>query len=78
MTTTVDFAIEHEAWSVYTLDDGTRVKVRTILTGIRRNDAVRAPDGSPSYEWDIQTIVAPEVAPSLKTQPNPADRKDTA
>lgn len=77
MSTTVDFAIEHEAWNVYQLDDGSRIKVRVVLTGVRRR-AEAGPNGQPVYECDTANLISTDAAPApIVTSARP-DRKDTA
>lgn len=52
-----------EPWSVVTLINGDKLKLRTICTGVRRKldekgDPLCSPNGLPEYEIDMQQIVS--------------------
>ena len=65
----VDFKEEKESWNEYKLSDGTTLKVRTILTGVRRLKKFK-PDGEPVYLIQSQNVVRVVNIPSnLKQQP---------
>ena len=59
---TLDFKVIKEFWDMYQLDDGTRLKNRVILTGVKKiiNDSKRPIDNSSNkgneYEFDFQSI----------------------
>src|SRR5919112_5776335 len=59
---TLDFKVIKEFWDIYQLDDGTRLKNRVILTGVKKliNDSKRIIDNTSNkgdeYEFDFQSI----------------------
>ena len=52
----IDFEEEKERWSVYKLKDGTTLKVKLIVTGIKRLQKHNV-DGTPIYVVNSQTVV---------------------
>ncbi|MEM1607143.1 MAG: hypothetical protein QW341_00815 [Candidatus Bathyarchaeia archaeon] len=52
----VDFVEEKEDWNVYKLSDGTTLKVKLVLTGVKRLKKWN-PDGTPIYVINSQNIV---------------------
>jgi len=52
----VDFEEVEERWNVYRLKDGTTLKVKLVLTGVKRLKKYN-PDGSPIYVIQSQNIV---------------------
>jgi len=52
----IDFTEEVEHWNVYKLEDGTTLKVKLVLRGIKRLQKWN-PDGSPIYLINSQNIV---------------------
>lgn len=68
----VDFQEETEHWNVYKLADGTTLKVRIIVTGVKRLKKFR-PDGEPIYIIQSQNVVrALNVSADLKMKPKPS------
>lgn len=68
----VDFQEERERWNVYKLSDGTTLKVRIIVTGVKRLKKFR-PDGEPLYIIQSQNVVrALNVPANLKMKPKPS------
>jgi len=68
----VDFQEETEHWNVYKLNDGTTLKVRIIVTAVKRLKKFR-PDGDPLYIIQSQNVVrALNVPASLKMRPKPS------
>lgn len=61
--TEVDFSIEKEDWNVYELDDGTIIKMRTILTKVVRNPEIKPTPGVPpgskgaGFDTTFQNVV---------------------
>ena len=54
-----------EGWSEYECSDGTRLKMKTIVTKIVRLDK-RGPDGAPIYTVSSANVLAaPQVQPHL-------------
>ena len=52
----VDFTEEKEHWNIYTLSDGTTLKVKLILQGVKRLKRYN-PDRTPIYVIQSQNIV---------------------
>lgn len=44
----IDFTEEDESWNTYKLNDGSTLKVKLVLTGVKRLKKWN-PDGSPIY-----------------------------
>ncbi len=56
-TVDVDWASEKEHWNEYKLDDGTTLKVKLILKGVRRAKDQHTPDGNPFYMVSSMNVV---------------------
>ena len=52
----IDFTEMEEKWNVYKLKDGTTLKVKLVLTGVKRLKKCN-PDGSPIYLINTQNAV---------------------
>jgi hypothetical protein len=52
----VDFEEREEHWSVYKLKDGTTLKVKLVLVGVKRLKK-HNPDGTPVYVINAQNVV---------------------
>ncbi|MEM0083910.1 MAG: hypothetical protein QW743_00245 [Candidatus Methanomethylicia archaeon] len=52
----VDFEEVEEHWNVYKLKDGTTLKVKLVLIGVKRLKKYN-PDGTPIYIINAQNIV---------------------
>jgi hypothetical protein len=71
----VDFEEVEEHWNVYRLKDGTRLKVRLVLMGVKRLKK-HSPDGSPIYVIQSQNVVrAVDVPNELYAKPKPPSIK---
>ena len=67
----VDFEEVEERWNVYRLKDGTTLKVKLVLTGVKRLKK-HNPDGSPIYVIQSQNIVrAVNIPKELYAKPKP-------
>lgn len=65
----LDFSELEEHWNSYTLSDGTTLKVKLVLLGVKRLKKHR-PDGLPIYLIQSQHVVrAVNVPKSLKIKP---------
>lgn len=63
----VDFEEIEERWNVYKLADGTTLKVKLVLTGVKRLKNKFNPDGSPIYVISSKNIVRTvNIPPELK------------
>jgi len=68
----LDFKEEQENWNSYKLSDGTILKVRLVLTGVKRLKKYR-PDNMPIYIIQSQNVVrAVDVPQNLRLKPKPA------
>ena len=52
----VDFSEEEEHWNTYKLSDGTLLKVKLVIRGVKRLKRFN-PDGSPIYVIQSQNVV---------------------
>jgi hypothetical protein len=65
----VDFREEHEYWNEYHLADGTILKVKLVLRGVKRLKRYE-PDGTPIYVINsINVVRAVDVPNELKAKP---------
>lgn len=65
----LDFAEEQEAWNVYKLSDGTTLKIRLVLQGVKRLKKWK-PDGDPIYLISSTNIVRTiDIPKKLKAEP---------
>lgn len=71
----IDFTEEKEHWNVYRLKDGTTLKVKLVLRGVKRLKKW-AQDGSPMYLINATNIVrAVDVPKELKAKPKTSSFK---
>lgn len=63
----IEFETEREAWNTYILHDGTRLKMKSVMSQVIRLDAYK-PDGEPVYMINATNVVATEVPDNLKQQ----------
>jgi len=65
----IDFEEKEEHWNVYKLKDGTILKVKLILVGIKRLKK-QNPDGTPLYLINSQNVVrAVDIPKELMAKP---------
>jgi hypothetical protein len=68
----LDFTEEKEHWNTYKLSDGTTLKVKLVLTGVKRLKKY-TPDGSPIYIISSTNAVrAVNIPKELKAKPKPS------
>ena len=68
----IDFTEEEENWNVYKLADGTTLKVKLILRGVKRLKKWN-PDGNPLYVISSTNVVRlADVPKELKAKPKPS------
>jgi hypothetical protein len=71
----VDFEEVKEYWNVYKLKDGTTLKVKLVLIGVKRLKK-HNPDGTPIYVIQSQNIVrAVDIPKELYAKPKPPTMK---
>jgi len=65
----LDFKEVEENWNTYNLSDGTTLKVKLVLRGVKRLKNYE-PDGSPIYVINtINVVRAVDIPPELKAKP---------
>lgn len=65
----LDFEEVEESWNTYTLSDGTTIKVKLVLRGVKRLKRFE-PDGRPVYIINSLNVVrAVNVPPELRAKP---------
>jgi hypothetical protein len=62
----VEFEAEKEPWTIYKLEDGTVVKIKTILGNVSRLVDRYKPDGEPIYLLTIGGMPILDIAPELR------------
>jgi hypothetical protein len=68
----VDFTEEKEWWNIYKLKDGTTLKVKLVLRGVKRLKKWAA-DGNPMYLISSANVVrVVDVPKALKRKPKPS------
>jgi len=68
-STDIDFKELEEHWNIYQLSDGTKLKVKLILRGVKRLNQYE-PDGIPIYVINsINVVRAIEIPPEIKAKP---------
>jgi len=69
----LDFTEVEEHWNSYTLSDGTTLKVKLVLRGVKRLKRYE-PDGSPIYVINsINVVRALNVPVELKAKPKESE-----
>ena len=61
----VEFETEAESWNTYILHDGTKLKLKAVVTQVVRLDAYK-PDGDPVYLINSSNVVVADVPDQLK------------
>ena len=71
----VDFEESKEYWNVYRLKDGTTLKIKLVLAGIKRLKK-HNPDGTPIYIINSQNVVrAIDIPKDLIVKPKESSMK---
>lgn len=69
----LDFDEVEENWNTYTLSDGTTLKVKLVLRGVKRLKRYE-PDGTPIYVINsINVVRAVNVPEELKVKPKESE-----
>jgi len=69
----LDFTEEEEHWNSYRLSDGTTLKVKLVLRGVKRLKRYE-PDGTPIYVINSLNVVrAVNVSEELKAKPKESE-----
>jgi hypothetical protein len=65
----LDFTEIEEHWNTYQLSDGTKLKVKLIVRGVKRLNQFE-PDGTPVYLINSMNVVrAIDIPPAVKAKP---------
>jgi hypothetical protein len=65
----LDFTEIEEHWNIYQLSDGTKLKVKLIVRGVKRLNQFE-PDGTPVYLINSMNVVrAIDIPPAVKAKP---------
>lgn len=73
----MDWKEENEFWNTYRLSDGTLLKVKMVLKGVKRLKKY-SPDGTPIYIIMSDNVVrAMEIQGNVKLKPKPSNMKPT-
>jgi hypothetical protein len=65
----LDFEELEEHWNIYKLSDGTKLKVKLVLRGVKRLSQFE-PDGTPVYVINSMNVVrAVDVPVEVKAKP---------
>lgn len=71
----IDFEESKEYWNIYKLKDGTTLKIKLVLLGIKRLKK-HNPDGSPIYVINSQNVVrAVDIPKELIIKPKDSSMK---
>jgi len=69
----LDFKEVEENWNTYTLSDGTTLKVKLVLRGVKRLKRYE-PDGAPIYDINsINVVRAVDIPDELKAKPKESE-----
>jgi len=69
----LDFEETEEHWNTYTLSDGTTIKVKLVLRGVKRLKRYE-PDGNPIYVINsINVVRSLDVPKELKAKPKESE-----
>lgn len=72
-STTLDFNEIEENWNTYNLSDGTTLKVKLVLRGVKRLNKYE-PDGNPIYVINsINVVRALNIPDELKVKPKESE-----
>lgn len=61
----IEFETEREGWNAYILHDGSKIKLKAVVSQIVRLDAWK-PDGEPVYLVNASNVVTADVPENLK------------
>jgi len=58
MGTIMEVTDSKEPWSEYTLEDGTRIRIKHTLVNVSRLESKTAPNGDPIYSIQLQQAMS--------------------
>lgn len=62
----IEFETDKESWSTYILLDGSRIRMKAVVSSIVRLEGVYAPNGDPVYLVNAQPIMAVDAPEGLR------------
>jgi hypothetical protein len=62
----LEFEAEKEPWSIYKFEDGTIMRIKTVVGTVARIVDHYKPDGEPIYVFGMGGVPILEVPPGLK------------
>jgi hypothetical protein len=62
----VNFEVEKENWNQYSLEDGTKLRMRLVVAQVIRIDGEYTADGDPVYLVNSTNVVATDAPEHLK------------
>jgi hypothetical protein len=62
----VNFDIDKENWNSYSLEDGTKIRMRLVVAQVIRLDGEYTPEGDPIYLVNSTNVVTTDVPDHLK------------
>jgi len=65
----IDFETEKEDWNVYILKDGTKLKMKSVISTIVRLEDYKQDTGDPIYLVTASNVIIPDVPERLKKKP---------
>ena len=68
----IEFAIKEEPWGVYELKDGTKIRMRLIVSEVIRIKDAYTGEGEPLYLIKSSNVVVTDVPDELKMTPKVA------
>lgn len=69
----IDFRTEKEDWNEYQLEDGTKIKLKVVVSKILRTDLVND-TGDPVYVVNSTNVVDATVPENLRVSKNQSDK----
>jgi hypothetical protein len=61
----VEFEVERESFNIYILHDGTKLKLKVVVSNIVRLDSY-GPDNNPLYAVQATNVLVPDVPENLR------------
>jgi hypothetical protein len=65
----IEFETEREGWNIYILHDGTKLKMKSIVSQVVRLESLYGADGQPIYLVQASNIVNTDAPENLKKAP---------
>lgn len=62
------FDAEREDWNIYKVEDGSTIKMKTVVTEIFRAEGEWTPEGDPLYHVKSANIMVADVPTELRIQ----------